>query len=93
MFGLIKLSNDEKVIIAQALAFSYYTFSRRGNNRQAQQQLRANAKIAQKLGIDIPTLKQGESNNAYRAYRCAMSRYVPANENTETQEESEQADQ
>lgn len=90
MFGLIKLSDDEKVIIAQALAFSHYTFSRRGNNRQAQQQLRANAKIAQKLGVDIPTLKQGESNNAYR---CAMSRYVPANENTETQEESEQADQ
>ena len=57
MFGLIKLSDDEKVIIAQALAFSHYTFSRRGNNRQAQQQLRANAKIAQKLGIDIPTLK------------------------------------
>ena len=90
MFGLIKLSDDEKVIIAQALAFSYYTFSRRGNNRQAQQQLRANAKIAQKLGVDIPTLKQGESNNAYR---CAMSRYVPENENTETQREPEQADQ
>lgn len=37
MFGLIKLSDDEKVIIAQALAFSHYTFNRRGNSRQAQQ--------------------------------------------------------
>lgn len=60
MFGLIKLSDDEKVIIAQALAFSHYTFNRRGNSRQAQQQLRANAKIAQKLGVDIPTLEQGK---------------------------------
>lgn len=90
MFGLIKLSDDEKVIIAQALAFSHYTFERRGNDRQAQRQLRANAQLAEKLGIDIPTLKQGKPNNAYR---CAMARYAPTVENTDTQKEPQGNDQ